>query len=154
MKSNEVPTIHALEKLEELLNTPAWASHAIINELRWSVRIAKRWLIEEEHLITVDDHPAVLICSYANGETAWIHSAKDALSYMRGFPRKVQTRRRWVKAEKALCDVIASVPGSDLHSAMKLFMMTAYRESQSVRQLMRLARQRQVPDNAGYPNQA
>ena len=57
----------------------------------------------------------------ADGSVMLVTSAEEALAYVRSLPADVQKRPHWVAADKALVDAVASVPGSDVSPAVRLF---------------------------------
>jgi hypothetical protein len=76
-----------------------------------------------QHLITdARGLPTDIIFSVGDtGKIAMVYSAEGALAYVRGLPADVQKRPHWVAADDALVAAVASVPGSDVSPAVRLF---------------------------------
>lgn len=60
-----------------------------------------------------------------------ISTAEEALAYVRSLPADVQGRPHWVAADKALVEAVASVFGTDVSPAVRLF-QTAITEDRKV----------------------
>jgi hypothetical protein len=60
-----------------------------------------------------------------------ITTAEEALAYVRSLPADVQARPHWVAADKALVEAVASVQGTDVSPAVRLF-ETAVAEDRKV----------------------
>lgn len=74
------------------------------------------------HLITdARGLPSDLMWMKADGTFGAIYSAEEALAYVRSLPKDVQARPHWVAADKALTEAVASVLGSDVSPAIRLF---------------------------------
>jgi hypothetical protein len=56
-----------------------------------------------------------------DGGIVMIYSAEEALAYVRSLPKDVQARPTWVAADNALVEAVASVPGTDVSPAIRLF---------------------------------
>ena len=78
---------------------------------------------QPQHLITdARGLPSDIIFSVGDtGRVMMVYSAESALAYVRSLPADVQKRPHWVAADDALVAAVASVPGSDVSPAIRLF---------------------------------
>lgn len=78
--------------------------------------------VMQQHLILdARGLPDDIMFKKSDGAVAVVYSAEEALAYVRSLPKDVQARAWWVTADKALVDAVASVPGSDVSPAIRLF---------------------------------
>jgi hypothetical protein len=88
---------------------------AVVGQVTGKVVVAPHLILDERGL------PDDFMFGKPDGSLAMIYSAEEALAYVRSLPKDVQARPHWVAADNALVEAVASVPGTDISPAIRLF---------------------------------